>query len=311
MKKKYSQNKILVGVVLAILATIIWSGNFIIARSAKDTIPPVSLAFYRWLTATLILLPFTWQLFIKEFGILKTHFFYFLLVAVTGVSMFNTFVYIAGHTTEAINMALLGTTTSPIISVILARIFLKELIPGTRIIGMLICIAGILLLLSKGDLNILLSFSFTEGDWWMLAAAFTFAIYNVCAKKKPAAMSSKNFLFTVFLIGTIILLPFYLIELNNKGSFEINGTNLIAILYLGLGASVICFLLWNESIANLGAGRASLFGNLIPVFSSIEAVLFLNEKISITHLISFILVVIGLLIANLNIKSFIQALNKK
>jgi len=285
--------------------------NFIIARSAKDTIPPVSLAFYRWLTATLILLPFTWQLFIKEFGILKTHFFYFLLVAVTGVSMFNTFVYIAGHTTEAINMALLGTTTSPIISVILARIFLKELIPGTRIIGMLICIAGILLLLSKGDLNILLSFSFTEGDWWMLAAAFTFAIYNVCVKKKPATMSSKNFLFTVFLIGTIILLPFYLIELNNKGSFEINGTNLIAILYLGLGASVICFLLWNESIANLGAGRASLFGNLIPVFSSIEAVLFLNEKISITHLISFILVVIGLLIANLNIKSFIQALNKK
>lgn len=311
MNAKYSQDKMLVGASLAVLATIIWSGNFIIARSAKDNIPPITLAFYRWLSATLILLPFTWKLFIKEFDILKKKFLYFLLAAVSGVSMFNTFVYIAGHTTEAINMALLGTTTSPIMSVILARLFLKELIPFTRVIGMVICIAGILLLLSKGDVNILLSFSFTEGDWWMLAAAFTFAVYNVCAKKKPEAMSSKNFLFTVFLIGTIILLPFYLAELNTKGGFAINSSNLGAIIYLGLGASVICFLLWNRSIAYLGAGRASLFGNLIPVFSSIEAVLFLNEKVSIIHLFSFVLVVIGLLIANLNIKSLIQVINKK
>ncbi len=311
MNEKYSQNKVWVGASLAILATIIWSGNFIIARSAKDNIPPITLAFYRWLSATLILLPFTWKLFVKELGILKKRLFYFLLAAVTGVSMFNTFVYIAGHTTEAINMALLGTTTSPIMSVILARIFLKELIPVSRVIGMLICIAGILLLLSKGDINILLSFSFTEGDWWMLAAALTFAIYNVCVKKKPVSMSSKNFLFTVFLIGTILLLPFYLFELNANGGFEMNLTNLGSIIYLGLGASVICFLLWNKSIEHLGAGRASLFGNLIPVFSSIEAVLFLHEKVSIIHLFSFVLVIIGLLIANLNIKSFIQVINKK
>lgn len=311
MNEKYAQNKILVGAALAILATLIWSGNFIIARGAKNNIPPVTLAFYRWLSATIILLPFTWHLFIKEISILKKYFSYFLLTAVTGVTLFNTFVYIAGHTTEAINMALIGTTTSPIISVILARIFLKESIPYTRVIGMLICIAGILLLLSKGDIHTLLSFSFTEGDWWMLAAAFTFAIYNVCAKKKPAAMSSKNFLFTVFLIGTILLLPFYLFELNTKGGFETNASNFGAILYLGLGASVICFLLWNKSIANLGAGRASLFGNLIPVFSSIEAVLFLNEKVSAIQLFSFVLVITGLIIANLHIKSFIQVINKK
>lgn len=311
MNKKYSQNKVLVGAALAILATLIWSGNFIIARDSKNDIPPITLAFYRWLSATIILLPFTWHLFIKEIALLKKHFWFFLLTAVSGITLFNTFVYIAGHTTEAINMALLGTTTSPIMSVILARIFLKELIPLTRVIGMLICIAGILLLLSKGSIDILLSFSFTKGDWWMLAAAFTFAIYNVCVKKKPAAMSSRNFLFTIFLIGTILLLPFYLYELNVEGGFEINIKNVAAIFYLGLGASVICFLLWNKSIAYLGAGRASLFGNLIPVFSTIEAVLFLNEKVSLIHLYSFILVIAGLIIANLQIKSFIQVLNKK
>ncbi len=242
---------------------------------------------------------------------LKKYFWYFLLTAVSGVTLFNTFVYIAGHTTEAINMALLGTTTSPIMSVILARIFLKESIPLTRVIGMLICISGILLLLSKGSIDTLLSFSFTKGDWWMLAAAFTFAVYNVCVRKKPVTMSSRNFLFTIFLIGTVLLLPFYLYELKTEGGFEFNIQNIGAIFYLGLGASVICFLLWNKSIANLGAGRASLFGNLIPVFSSIEAVLFLNEKVSLIHLYSFILVIAGLIIANLQIKSFIQVLNKK
>ena len=311
MNEKFSQNKILVGAALAILATLIWSGNFIIARGSKNDIPPITLAFYRWLSATIILLPFTWHLFIKEIALLKKYFWYFLLTAVSGVTLFNTFVYIAGHTTEAINMALLGTTTSPIMSVILARIFLKESIPFSRVIGMLICISGILLLLSKGSIDTLLSFSFTKGDWWMLAAAFTFAVYNVCVRKKPVTMSSRNFLFTIFLIGTVLLLPFYLYELKTEGGFEFNIQNIGAIFYLGLGASVICFLLWNKSIANLGAGRASLFGNLIPVFSSIEAVLFLNEKVSLIHLYSFILVIAGLIIANLQIKSFIQVLNKK
>lgn len=298
MSEKFSQNKILSGVFAAVVATIIWSGNFIIARGVIKDIPPVTLAFYRWLSATLIMFILVRKTIWNDISIIKNHIWYFILAAVMGVSMFNTFVYVAGHYSEAINMALIGTTTSPIMSVILARIFLKEKVPFLRVIGMIICIAGILLLLSKGDWHILLSLSFSKGDWWMLAAAFTFAVYNVCAKKKPAAMSSKNFLFTVFAIGTMLLLPFYLSEWNAKGGIEISISNLGAILYLGLGASVICFLLWNISIANLGAGRASLFGNLIPVFSSIEAVLLLHEKISWIHYTSFLLVFAGLLIAN-------------
>jgi drug/metabolite transporter (DMT)-like permease len=90
-----------------------------------------------------------------------------------------------------------------------------------------------------------------------------------------------------------------LYELKNKGAFAINLSNLSSILYLGLGASVICFLIWNKAIRNLGAGRTALFGNLIPVFSSIEAVFLLNEKITSIYLISFILVVAGLAIANI------------
>ena len=299
---QHTQKDILTGITLAIIATIIWSGNFIISRQVHNTIPPITLNFYRWLTATVILVPFAWKKFIAELPIVKKNMGYFLLSSIMGVSLFNTFVYIAGHHSTAINMALIGTTTSPIISVILARIFLHEKITALRVIGMMICITGILLLLSHGHFENLLSLSFTKGDWWMLAAAFSFAVYNVSVKKKPAQMSSINFLFTIFLLGTVLLVPFYFLELKNSGGFEINSSSLFTILYLGLGTSVICFLFWNIAIARLGAGRTALFGNLIPVFSSIGAVILLHEKITTLHLISFIIVVTGLSIANIHRK---------
>jgi drug/metabolite transporter (DMT)-like permease len=287
------------GIGFAVLATLIWSGNFIIARGVIKDIPPVTLGFYRWLTATIIIAPFAWKYFVAEIKVIRERFWFFLLAAVTGVSMFNTFVYIAGHYSSAINMAILGTCSSPIMSVILARIFIKERIPPLRIAGMIVCIIGILLLLSKGHLENLLSFKFTIGDWWILAAALSFAIYNTTVKKKPQSIHPVNFLFTIFLLGTIILLPFYLVELNKEGGIAIDAANFSTIIYLGLGTSVICFYIWNKSIAALGSGRTALFGNLIPVFSSIEAVFFLGEKITFIHIISFILVVAGLVIANL------------
>ena len=299
MQSKQPQRETFTGIGLAILATLIWSGNFIIARGVINEIPPVTLSFYRWLSATVILFPFAWKYLRNDLRLIISRPWFFLLAAVTGVAMFNTFVYIAGHYSTAINMALLGTCSSPIMSVIFARIFLKEKITASRVIGMLVCIAGILLLLSKGNFDNLVSFRFSKGDWWILAAALCFAIYNTMVKKKPAAMNPVNFLFIIFMLGTILLVPFYLFELKNSGGFEINLSNLSSILYLGLGASVICFLIWNKAIRLLGTGRTALFGNLIPVFSSIEAVLLLNEKITFIHLISFILVVTGLVIANL------------
>jgi drug/metabolite transporter (DMT)-like permease len=298
MHGSHQNQQVLTGVLLAISATIIWSGNFIIARGVIHDIPPVALSFYRWLSATFILLPFAGKYFIHELHLVKKNIGYFLLAAVTGVSMFNTFVYIAAHFSEAINMALLGTCSSPIMSVVLARIFLKEKITALRVIGILVCVAGILLLLSRGSMQTLMNFRFSNGDWWILAAAFSFAVYNTTVKKKPKEMHPVNFLFVIFSLGSLLLLPFYYYEFSRHGGIAVNISNLGAILYLGLGASVICFLIWNKAIAALGAGRTALFGNLIPVFSSIEAVILLNEKITGVHIFSFILVVTGLVIAN-------------
>ena len=298
----HHQRQVFIGIGFAVLATLIWSGNFIIARGVIKTIQPFTLSFYRWLTATVIIAPFAWKYFFAELKIVKQRFLFFLLAAVTGVSMFNTFVYIAGHYSSAINLAILGTCSSPIMSVILARIFLKEKIPALRIAGMIVCVAGILLLLSKGSFENLLAFKFTKGDWWILAAALSFAIYNTTVKKKPQGIHSINFLFIVFLLGTIILLPFYLLELDKHGGIEVNVANLSTILYLGLGASVICFLIWNKAIHALGSGRTALFGNLIPIFSSIEAVIILHEQFLWIYVVSMLLVFAGIVLANIQLK---------
>lgn len=284
---------------VAVLATFIWSWNFVVARGIFRQVPPVSLAFYRWLTATLIIFPFAFSAFKKEWPVVRKSFLYFLLAAATGISMFNTFIYIGAHYTTAINLALIGTTSSPILSVLLAGIFLKEKIHLLRIAGMVVCIAGILVLLSNGNFHNLLHLHFTRGDSWVLGAGLAFAIYNTMVRKKPAAVSPVNFLFVVFGLGTLLLVPFYIRETAVSQPVQWQVSTILIILYLGLAASVLCFWIWNIAIRNLGAGRAALFGNLIPVFSTLEAVLILGEQINWVHGLSFGLVITGLLLANL------------
>jgi drug/metabolite transporter (DMT)-like permease len=287
------------GICFATLATIIWSGNFIIARYLFEKIPPVSLAFYRWATALIILIPFSYKSFIAEWRIVKQSLVYLFWTSLTGISLFNTLIYVGAHHTTAVNLSLIGTTTTPLFAIILARIFLDEKIGLSKTFGMIVCITGILYLLSKGNLHNLIHLKFSEGDLWALAAAISFSVYTTMVKKKPAGISTINFLFTSFLLGTLLLIPFFIRELVHTSPVKWDGEIGASVIYLGLGASVICFLAWNMAIHKLGAGRTALFGNLIPVFSSIEALFILNEQFNLYHIISMILVFAGLLIANL------------
>jgi len=287
------------GIGLAVLATLVWSGNFIVARAINQDIPPFMLALLRWGTASIIMLPIGWAAFRQDWAAIKKAWPVVTFAAFTGISLFNTFIYVAGHFSSAISLALIGTTSSPVFSFILARIFLKERIPAWRMLGLLICIGGILLLLSRGSLEVLLHFRFTQGDWWILAAALSFAMYNIATRKKPASISPKAYLFSTFWIGTIILLPFALLEVGMGATVNWSWSLAGIVLYLGAGASVISFLCWNIAIARLGAARTAIFGNLIPVFSSIEAVLILHEKITWIHILGMTVVIVGLVIANL------------
>ncbi len=287
------------GIGLAVLTTLIWSANYVIARGINKQLPPVSLAFYRWATACIGIAPFAWKKFSEEKKIVFAHKQYFFWTAITGITVFNTFIYLAAHYTSAINLALIGTTSAPVFATIFAASFLKEKIGILRIGGMLICIAGILFLLSSGNLQQLLHFQFGKGELLILFSAFNFAIYNTLARKKPSSISPLTFLFVVFVLGTLCLFPFYLYEIMHAPLAHWNMNMTYIILYLGIGNSIIAFFCWNASISRLGASGTALFTNLIPVFSTIEAVLFLEERFTPVHLISGILIIVGLIIANL------------
>ncbi|TAG11394.1 MAG: DMT family transporter [Sphingobacteriia bacterium] len=306
MIKRINISNNLQGVLLALIAVVLWSGNFIISRKVSTQISPVSLAFYRWLTASIVLIPFAWKPFAIEYRIAKKHWKIFFWLSLTGIALFNTFVYIAGHYTSAINMALIGTTSSPIFATAMAVIFLKERLGIYRIAGIFICIMGILLLLSKGSWAVLAAFHFSTGDLWILAGAFSFAIYNVLISKKPSEMSSLSFLFILFTLGTLMLFPFYLIEQNMSGLTHTQWDSVLisSIIYIGLGASVFAFWCWNIAIKKIGTGSTVLFGNLIVVFSTLEAVVLLGEEITTIHILSGVIVIIGLIIANIKTKKY-------
>jgi drug/metabolite transporter (DMT)-like permease len=295
-----SRKAIYTGISLAIIAAIIWSGNFIIARGLIEEIPPVSLAFYRWVLATIIIFPFAYSQFRSEWPLVRRSWLYLFWASLTGISLFNTFVYVGAHYTSAINLALIGTTSSPIIATILARIFLKEKIGLMKVLGLLFCIAGVLFLITRGNYYHLLTLKFSTGDLWVLAAGFYFAVYNTLVKKKPPGISSMNFLFVAFALGTLLLLPFFLWELSTSKSVTWSASLAMGIVYLGVGASVICFWIWNIAIQKIGAARTILFGNLIPIFSSLGAVIFLGETFTTSHLIGMALVFTGIVIANIS-----------
>jgi drug/metabolite transporter (DMT)-like permease len=298
------QQKIYSGIGLALITVIIWSGNYVVARGISKQLPPVSLAFYRWLMASVCITPLAIKKFIVQKQIVFTHKMYLFWTALTGITIFNTFIYLGGHYTSAINLALIGTTAAPIFIVLLSIFFLKEKAGKYRVTGMVICFAGILFLLSQGSFQKLVNFHFGKGDGLVLISALAFSVYSILVKKKPATIQPVVFLFSIFVLGTLFLFPFYIYEIRQAVAPVSWTRNMyITIVYLGLGNSIIGFFGWNAAIEKLGAPSTALFANLIPIFSIIEAVIFLGEQFSAVHLVSGVVVVAGVVIANLRPKA--------
>ena len=281
---------------LATVAVTIWAGNFVIARGVNGQIPPITLAFCRWSLATVLMLPIAYQSFKNEWHILNKHKAYLFWVSLSGIAIFNTCLYISGHYTTAINMALFGSTIHPIVATLLAAWIVQEKLNWKSIAGIILGIMGILVLLSKGDLNTLLHFKIATGDLWMIGAGICFGTYNVFVRKKPIGISNNSFLLVLFSIGTILLCPFAIYEMNYIQPVLFNKQLLLIILYLGIGNSTIAYLLWNNAIHRMGSAKTALFGTLIPFLSSIEALFILNEKFNIFQIISGVIIVSGIVI---------------
>lgn len=285
------------GYILAIGATLIWSGNYIIARGLSESIPPISLAFWRWFVAVAVLSPFGIRSLITQWPVIKDNLGYLLTTALIGVTVFNTLIYLAGHTTTAINLSLIAIT-SPIFILILSHIFYGEMITLKKTAGVVITITGVLLLICNGSLSALLHIRFVLGDLLMLLASVTFAVYSILVKRKPVQLSMDAFLLSTFMFGLISLLPLYIWERAIYGVGDFNHTAILSILYVGIFASLAAFFMWNKAILSIGPAKTALVYYTLPIYSGITAALLLNEAISIVHVFSMLLIVSGIIIAN-------------
>jgi len=288
---------ILAGYLCAITATLFWSGNFIIARELNDSIAPVSLAFGRWLVAVVVLFPLAIRSLIAQWTCVKENLAYLSVTAFTGVTLFNTFLYIGGQTTGALNLALISIT-SPIFIVIFTRILFGELLTIYRVAGILLVAAGVIALITRGQLSRLLNLTFSIGDVWMLAGAMVFALYSILVIKKPGQLGLWAFQLSTFILGLIFLLPFLAWEYAVLGPSVFDAKAIYSILYLGVFASLFSFVLWNKSILLIGVSKTGMVYYTLPIFSGLMAWYFLDEKIGLLHLASGLLIVSGILLAN-------------
>ncbi|WP_343219567.1 DMT family transporter [Pseudodesulfovibrio sp. JC047] len=290
-----TSNKTL-GSICALLATLVWSGNFIIARGLGDVLPPLTLATLRWATASIVLLPFTAHIMWRERALLRTHWKHLFISAMFGVTIFNSFIYKAGHTTEALNLSLIATTT-PVFVVILSRIYFGEAITRFRAMGLLVSISGIVLLVTRGQLQVLQDLSFHEGDLWMLGAGFLWAVYSILLQKKPKTINPYAYLETTFIIGLIPLIFGAFIEQSISPQFSCTPTIIGSVLYIGIGASLIAYVLWTKAMATIGPTTASFIYYTLPAFCAVEAYFILNESTSWAQGVGFLLIVSGILLA--------------
>jgi drug/metabolite transporter (DMT)-like permease len=288
------QNQI--GAALAITSSVIWSGNFIVSRYAIHLAGPASLAFMRWTIATIFMFPFAYKNVKNEWSIFKANKVYFFLMGLMGFAVYNTLIYTAGHYTTAINMALFGSTVHPIVAALLAAYFVNEKLHWKNITGIVLGLIGTIYLLTKGQISTILHLQIGAGDIWMIGAGICFGTYNVFVRKKPQGISNNSFLLVLFAIGAIILLPVAIFEMKYIQPVVYNTQLLWIVLYIGIGNSTISYLIWNNAIQKIGAGKAALFGTLIPLLSSIEAVLFLGETFSTAQVISGLIIITGIVI---------------
>lgn len=281
------------GYILAILAVIIWSGNFVAARFLVD-FTPIEISFYRWLVTFIVLTPFCIKKLIKNIKYLKGIWIKVIIISILGVTVFNTFVYLAAHTSNATNMSLLATL-SPIVMAIISRIVWKTKLTIHQKLGLLIVIVGVVILITKGSIEVLMSLKFAIGDLYMLFAVILFAVYTLTIKIRPKEISQSAFFYLMVIIGLIPLLAAMIFTYASNNAHALDTKSALILIYVGIFPSALGFILWNMAIAKIGAIKGGIIYDSIPFFSSLEAVILLHEGVLVSQIVGGLLILAGII----------------
>jgi len=284
--------------IMLILATLFWAGNFTIGKFAyTENVPPYSLAFFRWILVWIILLPFTYKEISRIKTEVKNNLSLFFILGFTSVGIFSAFTYNALNYTQVINASLFNTAIP--VSIILVCFLLKiEKTNIFQISGLIVSVLGILAIITRLDLNILLTLNFNKGDIYMLIAIISWGIYSAFLKKKTFDISLLSLVHVVCTFGLIILFPAFLFELAQEKTTEINSNLIYILLYIAIFPSIGSYYCWAGAVSIIGANRAGIFLSLIPLFSTIFAMIFFNEKFLFFHFIGSVLIILGLFLSN-------------
>lgn len=286
------------GLAYLLLATapLCWAGNIVLARGVVHMIPPVAFAFFRWTVAFLLLLPFTWVHVRRDWPVALKQWRILALTALCGISGFNTLLYMAVHTTTAINGALIQSTM-PAFIILISLLLYRERVTKWQIAGVAGCIAGAGLVVLRGDIEAFTALSVVPGDVLMVVAVVLYGLYSALLKKRPPIHPLSFMVFT-FGIGIVGLLPIYLWELHTAGAFELTGGTVLSILYVAIFPSIVAYFCWNRGIDMIGPNRGGLFINLIPVFASLMAIAWLGETLRFFHLAGMGMILGGMILFN-------------
>ena len=284
--------------IFLIFATLFWSGNFIVGKAASlFEIPPFTLNFYRWTFAWLILAPFTLkEIFQKKEYILK-NLKLILILGITSITIFNSIVYYSLNFTQVISGVLM-ISTIPVMIIFFSWIFKIEKTNFYQILGVIFSLFGVVIIVTKADLDKLLNLNFNKGDLWMVIAMLSWAMYSALLRKRKFELSQISLLQTIISAGLVLLLPAYLIEMSLGYRLNIHLPFILTLSYVVLFPGLASFFFWIKGISIIGSNRSGIFLHLMPIFSTIMAILIFKEKFMVFHFIGAVLIITGVVLSS-------------
>jgi drug/metabolite transporter (DMT)-like permease len=282
--------------ILLFVQPIFMATNIIVARGGVEYVPPVSLAFWRWLSVFIILLPFFFNEIKKKKIDLNKEFWKLFFLGSMGCGVCGAFPFIAGMSTTMANMGIIYTS-SPIFIIILSVMFFKDQINISRIIGLLLCLVGVLTIISKGKLELLLNFKFTSGDLWMVGAAIGWAIYSIYLLNWKSNFSLMARFTLIAFFGALSLFPFYILEEIYYFNTIFNSKFFFWILFAAISPGIIAFTLYTRVQKYVGASFAGFTLYIFSIYSAIYGILLFDEALLNFHYFGATFVFTGVYLA--------------
>ena len=292
MSKKYLAYSLLV------LASLFWSGNFIVGKFATlFEIPPLTLNVFRWISVWVILIPFTYKEIYKNYTYIRKNFLVISFMGVITISTFNSVVYFALNYTQVIN-AVLVLAVIPAVTIVLSSLMKIEKTNFFQIFGLILSIIGVGSIISNGEIQRITSLSFNKGDLWMLVCVFTWALYSTLLKKYKFKFSQFSLIQLMVSAGVLFLIPQYFYEQSIGLDVNFNKAFFLILFYVVVFPAIAAYYCWQKGIEIIGPNRATMFIQLMPLFSAIMAIIIFKEKFELYHFAGAAFIVSGIYLSN-------------